>query len=1521
MDYTYQTVTRVASTLNQPSRVVVTRATGGTRVTPGNWTFTYNQGADQDTTVVACECGKTTYRYAGIGTAGPFNAWTSGVLLERTVSEPGPSGAQLEREVLTYQQSLPISNSPVPGQSGVWADPAVYQALVSRRQIWRGTANWITDFHYDTVLYNDFGRPWRIHVQGDQSLTTDRTFDYAFTPWIVDRIATEKVKQGVNERNSSWSYDDTTGFMTQSNAVGFVTNYTPNAFGQVASVTNANSHTTSFTYEWGVLKNTTTPLLTTGRVINQDGTVASETLGSSLTTSYVYDLAFRLRKVRPPAYPTVNEIVYEYDDVTSYFVRTARGSAQTEQLLDGFGRAMSTSTNAGVKTRVERDQCGRVTYASAPYTTGPGNRGTATTYDALGRVKIVTGPGTTPSVTTYAYTGADVTITDAENHATTYDYDAFSGPGDARLMRVTDATNTQTNYQYDVIGNLTNVNGPGPVPQRSWVYNLRGELQSDTQPESGTTSYVYDPVGNLTSLTNAAGTTTFSYDANERLTGRDAPGTASDVTIVYDTHGRVQTQSIDGVATTFAYDTAGRPQSRTDGIHPAMVFSSSYGYDANDNLTSMTYPNGRQVIYSYDTAFRLTGVQYNGNPFAGTFVYDGSGRLQSYYTGAVGHTTLYDDKDRVSEIAAGPGIGHLRLLYGYDKVHNVTSITDQRVGSPQTVQSYTYDVLDRMQTATGPWGGISWTYDSAGNRLTEARGGTTVYNYSGTTNRLTHTTGANPETFTWTGLGQLQTNTRGANTTTYTYSPAGMLLTASAPGVSASYLYDADHLRVKRQVNGRTYVTVRGFGGQVLAEYETCGGPVAWSRDNVYAGARLLGAARANVALPTISFTSPTLNAQENAGNVNVGVQLVTANGAPLTCEATVTFTLAPGTAAPLNDYTPQTATVTFAMGTASGTVINRQIAIIEDTFDEVDETLTATLSGPSGALLGATTAVTTTILDNDATPTMTVSSPIVNEATGVAQFQVNLSAFSGKQVTVNYATSNGLAVACTGGNTAICDYTTTSGTLTLPPMTPTANINVPLYNNTRAELPETFYLNLSGAVNATLNTTQAIASINDDEVRAPIDQSMPIYVFSDVQSSANESGYLQLYNQYSTSLLTRVTLTRDDGTGATYFYTVPALQRLDVDLQTQAGMNGTGNFTLSVQSTDPARSVIMSELSSYTPGFAGGRNEIASGVGTILYFAEGSVSGFFDEYLTLVNTGNAAVDVTVKFIPTFGSPITQVYRINEGPGRIRLRLYDILGAYGDHSTIVSGTSVATGLPTNISAERSTLWPTGGTPIETASVMSRAILSNDYYFAEGGKGFWSTYLSVLNPSTTSASNISVAYLHDNGSTYTQTATVAANGRTVLSPPSTMPDGGFGLHVTSTNGVPITTDRAMYGGSGWTLGHATRGAPAPANRWLFSEGVSNNFFDTYFLIANPNTTASTITITFRRTDGVAFTPAAMTVPARGRLVVAADWITGVSGYTYAAEVISTNGVGVVAERAMYWPDGSWSGAHVTVGRPQ
>ncbi|HEX7832426.1 MAG TPA: Calx-beta domain-containing protein, partial [Thermoanaerobaculia bacterium] len=99
--------------------------------------------------------------------------------------------------------------------------------------------------------------------------------------------------------------------------------------------------------------------------------------------------------------------------------------------------------------------------------------------------------------------------------------------------------------------------------------------------------------------------------------------------------------------------------------------------------------------------------------------------------------------------------------------------------------------------------------------------------------------------------------------------------------------------------------------------------------------------------------------------------------------------------------------------------------------------------------------------------------------------FAVQLNVPTVATVTVNYATSNGTAIAGT-------DYANTSGTLTFAPGVTTQNISVPIIGDTLGDSNETFAVTLTSPSNATLGTASANGTILDDDV-APVVPSISI--------------------------------------------------------------------------------------------------------------------------------------------------------------------------------------------------------------------------------------------------------------------------------------------------------------------------------------------------------------------------------------------------------------------------------------------
>src|SRR5256885_5747222 len=116
---------------------------------------------------------------------------------------------------------------------------------------------------------------------------------------------------------------------------------------------------------------------------------------------------------------------------------------------------------------------------------------------------------------------------------------------------------------------------------------------------------------------------------------------------------------------------------------------------------------------------------------------------------------------------------------------------------------------------------------------------------------------------------------------------------------------------------------------------------------------------------------------------------------------------------------------------------------------------------------------------DNDPTPSLSINNVAVTEGnTGTtnANFTVTLSAASSRTVTVNYATADGTA-------TAPADYVAIpTTTLTFNPGETIKSITVPVNGDTVDEIDETFAVNLSNPINATLSTASGTGTITDDD-------------------------------------------------------------------------------------------------------------------------------------------------------------------------------------------------------------------------------------------------------------------------------------------------------------------------------------------------------------------------------------------------------------------------------------------------------
>lgn len=148
---------------------------------------------------------------------------------------------------------------------------------------------------------------------------------------------------------------------------------------------------------------------------------------------------------------------------------------------------------------------------------------------------------------------------------------------------------------------------------------------------------------------------------------------------------------------------------------------------------------------------------------------------------------------------------------------------------PSLDQSFGYDNLNRLTSATLGSTAIQYSYDATGNRTAKAIGGTSYPNtIASTSNRLNQTQDS-------TGTATVQHDAAGNitsdGTNSYTYSDRGRLATMTNAGGTVSYSYSALELRVGKTgppalvPTGATYY-VYDEEGKLLGEYDANGTPL-----------------------------------------------------------------------------------------------------------------------------------------------------------------------------------------------------------------------------------------------------------------------------------------------------------------------------------------------------------------------------------------------------------------------------------------------------------------------------------------------------------------------------------------------------------------------------------------------------------------------------------------------------------------------------------------------------------------------
>ena len=375
------------------------------------------------------------------------------------------------------------------------------------------------------------------------------------------------------------------------------------------------------------------------------------------------------------------------------------------------------------------DASGRETFSSYPNSSS----GISNSYDALGRLLRTEHPD--GADIEYEYDDFEVKVTNERGFTTTYSYHIRGTDfGGMSLYLIEAPENVGTLIFKNAFDNVTRVfqgellaNGNVRGYGKDYEYNEHQFLVRSIEPEVGTTVFTHDAVGNvLSERVNDGEPTAFVYDDLYRRTRIDFPGATPDVATIYDANGNVKEVTKGASHWVYDYDENDNLVTETLSIADALFGTRNYVtanvYNDLDVQSQVTYPSGLVVNYAPDAFGRATRV----GTFATNVTYHPSGHLQSYRlaNGVVTNVTL---NDRLIPATIHTG-SLVDLNYTYDAVGNVTSIVDglDATKSVRMQAAGSYDGLDRLLTADGPWGRAQFSYDFFGNMRTKVVGGDTL---------------------------------------------------------------------------------------------------------------------------------------------------------------------------------------------------------------------------------------------------------------------------------------------------------------------------------------------------------------------------------------------------------------------------------------------------------------------------------------------------------------------------------------------------------------------------------------------------------------------------------------------------------------------------------------------------------------------------------------------------------------------------------------------------------------------------
>jgi RHS repeat-associated protein len=669
-------------------------------------------------------------------------------------------------------------------------------------------------------------------------LAEQRTTEYTYD---ADNQRISMIRRGdaiTADAVTKYAYDTFGNVITVTDPENGVSRYTYDVMGNALTKTDARGKLWKRSYDnAGRLLTVTDPLnRTTSIVYNKAGLPVSLTDAANNTSTLGYDPAGKLLSVTDPYGASTS---YTYDKANNPVTLTDAANHLQKQDYDLDGRLIKqTDGNNNVTQFVYGDQASgfnrllvKIIYPtlSQDLQYDQRNRITSSTDTAAGSAIALDGASSQSTWNQYDAAGNTTVVTDPANRNSGTKYNGLG-----QIVQTTDPANGTTQYGYDARGNLITVQDAKGNIHR-FAYDRLDRMVLEIRPLGQTIAYAYDPNGNLTQVTDPKGQIKlYTYDAANRRIREDhylnaaaltANNAVKSITYSYNTLDRLTGYDDGNSVATYTYDSKQLRRTGESVNYGSFSLVTSQAYNALGQKSSLTYPDGAQYTYTYDTNNQLSTVNLPTGFGSITFnSYLWTVPSQITLPGGTVRTQDYDGLLRLKDFSVkDPGQSQvLNYQYSYDLTNNITNKVTE-AGST----SYSYDTLDHLTGATYTnqttvQANEAYTYDPVANRLTDSRTTATwVYNANNqlvTADSLGYTYDDNGNT-----INQTDAN-NAANTRNYVYDTDNRLVEVRDAGntLIAAYSYDPFGRRLSKDTgSSKTYFLYNAEG--LIAEADATG--------------------------------------------------------------------------------------------------------------------------------------------------------------------------------------------------------------------------------------------------------------------------------------------------------------------------------------------------------------------------------------------------------------------------------------------------------------------------------------------------------------------------------------------------------------------------------------------------------------------------------------------------------------------------------------------------------------------------